>query len=96
MSKPDFAGVYSGDWHIDKTRGLEDTARCVDFVIAETIRKEVARIPFNPPLTVSIGLTSFNKSYENFQHLIDIASKAIAEAKITGNRVVIKSTEEPV
>ncbi len=39
MSKPDFAGVYTGDWHIDSTRNIEDTAKCVDFVIAETIRR---------------------------------------------------------
>ena len=47
--KPDFAGVFSSDWHIDSTRNLEDTAKCVDFVIAETIRRRDAlgpRVPF--------------------------------------------------
>ncbi len=39
MSKPDFAGVFTSDWHIDSTRNIEDTAKCVDFVIAETIRR---------------------------------------------------------
>ena len=39
MSKPDFAGCISADWHIDQLRNIEDTARCVDFVIAETIRR---------------------------------------------------------
>lgn len=39
ISKPDFAGVFSSDWHLDATRNIEDTAKCVDFVIAETIRR---------------------------------------------------------
>lgn len=38
-NKPDFAGVFTSDWHIDSTRNIEDTAKCVDFVIAETIRR---------------------------------------------------------
>jgi len=37
--KPDFAGVFTSDWHIDATRNIEDTAKCVDFVLAETIRR---------------------------------------------------------
>jgi exonuclease SbcD len=47
--KPDLAGCFSSDWHIDATRNLEDTAKCVDFVIAETIRRADAlgpKVPF--------------------------------------------------
>lgn len=52
--KPDFAGVFTSDWHIDSTRNIEDTARCVDFVIAETIRRHSLLGP-DVPFTFTHG-----------------------------------------
>lgn len=54
MSKPDFAGVFTSDWHIDSTRNIEDTAKCVDFVIAETIRRSSLLGP-DVPFTFTHG-----------------------------------------
>ena len=30
VSKPDFAGVVTGDWHLDRFNRIDDFARCVD------------------------------------------------------------------
>jgi exonuclease SbcD len=43
MSKaPDFAGIVTGDWHLDRFNRIEDFARCVDFVLTASVAKKKA------------------------------------------------------
>lgn len=55
MSRPDFAGLVTGDWHLDRFNRIDDFARCVDFVLETAVAKKRlleqqypnAMIPFN-------------------------------------------------
>lgn len=40
MDRPDFAGLVTGDWHLDRFNRIQDFARCVDFVLATAIEKK--------------------------------------------------------
>lgn len=69
--------------------------------IAENIREATTQIPFSYPLSVSIGLISLNKETkgfegptQEFQRLLATGSKAISEAKKTGNRIISLPIEE--
>lgn len=64
-------------------------------IIAETIRTEVLRTSFSIPLSVSIGLISLDKSSvgsaaDDFDRLLEGVTRATAEAKKTGNKIVSK------
>ncbi len=60
-------------------------------IIAETIRIEVLRTSFSIPLSVSIGLISIDPSSSNdFEKLLAGVTRATAEAKKTGNKIVSK------
>ncbi len=69
--------------------------------IAETLREEATQIPFSSPLSISIGLISLNKDtppfggpLQDFQHLLAYGSKAVTEAKKTGNKIISLPLEE--
>jgi len=68
------AGCVTADTHIDQTRGLEDTARCLDFIIAETIRRREL-----------LSRSAFPGAHFTFSHLGDgykTAKPTPAEADI--------------
>lgn len=73
---------------------LPRTSQRAAEIIAETIRTEVLRTSFSIPLSVSIGLISLTPSAaDDFDHLLEGVSRATAEAKKTGNKIV--SSEGP-
>jgi diguanylate cyclase (GGDEF)-like protein len=74
---------------------LPKTSHRAAEIIAETIRMEVLQTPFHWPLSVSIGLISFDESTpstgsaaDDFEHLIEGVKRATSEAKKTGNTIV--------
>jgi diguanylate cyclase (GGDEF)-like protein len=68
---------------------LPRTSQRAAEIIAETIRTEVLRTSFSIPLSVSIGLISLTPSAaDDFDHLLAGVSRATAEAKKTGNKIV--------
>lgn len=40
MDKPDFVGLVTGDWHLDRFNRIADFTRCVDFVLATALEKK--------------------------------------------------------
>lgn len=72
---------------------LPKTSERAAELIAESIRMDVEKKI--SPLSVSIGLITWDHSRpsigsaaEEFDHLIDVATQAVSEAKKTGNRII--------
>jgi two-component system, cell cycle response regulator len=72
---------------------LPKTSERAAELIAESIRMDVEKKI--SPLSVSIGLITWDHSQpsigsaaEEFDHLIDVATQAVSEAKKTGNRII--------
>lgn len=80
---------------------LPKTSKSATQVIGETIREAVTQIPFETPLSVSIGVITLDQTSpdftaaQDFVHLIEILIKTVDEAKKIGNTIVFTSLSPP-
>lgn len=66
MDRPDFAGVVTGDWHLDRFNRIEDFARCVDFVLDTTLVKKRSLEERYPGGPIPFNFTHTGDGYRTF------------------------------
>lgn len=91
--RPDFAGLVTGDWHLDRFNRIDDFARCVDFVIDTAIKKKADVDGLNPGPRIPFSFVHTGDGYKTWHpapvemHIMHRTAK-LAKHGIDGDIVV--------
>lgn len=81
----DFLGRYGGDEFVIV---LPETETMFAGEVADRMRKKIAAQPFDPPVTISVGIATFPNDARDRDDLIRLADQACYESKqFGGNRI---------